>query len=219
MTLVVACQKRLPKVEVTICTAATQSFQQVISRNNERNNEKVRIHNCGGAYSRDKRIRSTSRPRGWRRYGRSWSKHGRGMGGHGLSMGGGPGPSLSGPRGPSGGNLMGPNRGPTGNLYNRAPTMNTYNRANGENFNRGQFTQRGAKQLYNRYEGNRVEGNRVEGRPDHRGVVSGNFVEHGRHFRFRRFFNGEWVFLNDWDDCTGMGLVEHRARSPGLASN
>jgi hypothetical protein len=81
------------------------------------------------------------------------------------------------------------------------------NRANGENFNRRQFTQGGSRQLYNRYEGNRVEGNRVEGRPDRRGVVSGNFFEHGRHFRFRRFFNGEWVFLNAWDDCAAWAWV------------
>ena len=39
------------------------------------------------------------------------------------------------------------------------------------------------------------------------GVVSGNFFEHGRHFRFRRFFNGEWVFLNAWDDCTAWAWV------------
>ena len=41
----------------------------------------------------------------------------------------------------------------------------------------------------------------------HRGVVSGNFFEHGRHFRFRRFFNGEWVFLSAWDDCTAWAWV------------
>jgi hypothetical protein len=41
----------------------------------------------------------------------------------------------------------------------------------------------------------------------HRGVVSGNFFEHRRHFRFRRFFNGEWVFLNAWDDCTAWAWV------------
>jgi len=42
---------------------------------------------------------------------------------------------------------------------------------------------------------------------DRRGVVSGNFFEHGRHFRFRRFFNGEWVFLNAWGDCTAYAWV------------
>jgi hypothetical protein len=97
--------------------------------------------------------------------------------------------------------------GPTGNLYNRAPTTNAPNRANRENFNRGQFTQRGSSHLYNRAEGNGAEGNRVEGRHDHGGVISGNFSEHGRHFRFRRFFNGEWVFLNDWNDCTAWAWL------------
>ncbi len=47
----------------------------------------------------------------------------------------------------------------------------------------------------------------------HRGVVSGNFHEHGRHFHYRRFWNGAWVFLNDWDDCTAWMWV-HVA--PGL---
>jgi hypothetical protein len=41
----------------------------------------------------------------------------------------------------------------------------------------------------------------------HRGIVRGDFFEHGRHFRFRRFFNGEWVFLTDWDDCTAWAWV------------
>jgi hypothetical protein len=145
---------------------------------------------------------------------------GGGGGGGGFSAqgprnlgGGGPSAGFIAPRGPSSGNMMGPNHGPTGNLYNRGPAMNTYNRANGENYNKRELTQRGPHQLYNRYEGNRAEGNHVEGRPDHRGVVSGNFFEHGRHFRFRRFFNGEWVFLTDWNDCTAWAWV-HVA--PGL---
>jgi len=41
----------------------------------------------------------------------------------------------------------------------------------------------------------------------HRGIVRGNFFEHGRHFHFRRFFNGAWVFLTDWDDCTAWAWV------------
>lgn len=50
----------------------------------------------------------------------------------------------------------------------------------------------------------------VEGGRDfdhHHGVVRGNFFEHGRHFGFRRFWHGEWVFLNDWDDCTAYAWV------------
>ena len=110
-----------------------------------------------------------------------------------------------GPSGPS--NFSGTSRRPTANVYNRAPTMNTYNRTNGQNFNRNsdRFTERNNGALYNRYEGNRTEGNRLEGRrnPDNRGVVRGNFFEHGRHFGFRRFFNNQWVFLTAWDSCTG----------------
>jgi hypothetical protein len=41
----------------------------------------------------------------------------------------------------------------------------------------------------------------------HRGIVRGDFFEHGRHFRFRRFFHGEWVFLTDFDDCTAWAWV------------
>lgn len=50
----------------------------------------------------------------------------------------------------------------------------------------------------------------VEGGHDfdhHHGVVRGNFFEHGRHFGFRRFWHGEWVFLNGWDDCTAYAWV------------
>ena len=41
----------------------------------------------------------------------------------------------------------------------------------------------------------------------HRGIVRGDFFEHGRHFHFRRFFHGEWVFLTGWDDCTAWAWV------------
>jgi hypothetical protein len=41
----------------------------------------------------------------------------------------------------------------------------------------------------------------------HRGIVRGDFFEHGRHFHFRRFFHGEWVFLSDWDDCAAWAWV------------
>jgi hypothetical protein len=39
------------------------------------------------------------------------------------------------------------------------------------------------------------------------GLASGNFFEHGRRFRFRRFWNGQWVFLNDWSGCTAWAWV------------
>ncbi|MGB8633599.1 MAG: hypothetical protein WCD69_30200 [Xanthobacteraceae bacterium] len=110
------------------------------------------------------------------------------------------------------------NRGPTGNVYNRAPTTNVEN--NGAN--RSRFTERNHGELYNRAEGenrngfenrggNRAEnGNRVGkgnlGNFRH-GIASGNFFEHGRHFGFRRFWNGEWVFLTAWDSCTAWAWV------------
>jgi hypothetical protein len=39
------------------------------------------------------------------------------------------------------------------------------------------------------------------------GIARGNFFEHGRHFHFRRFWHGEWVFLNDWSGCTAWAWV------------
>jgi hypothetical protein len=97
--------------------------------------------------------------------------------------------------------------------------MNTHENNGG---NRSRFTERNHREMYNRYEGenrNRFEnregnrfasreGNRFENREgkgrnfDHRGIVRGNFFEHGRHFGFRRFWHDQWVFLTDWDDCT-----------------
>ena len=67
----------------------------------------------------------------------------------------------------------------------------------------------------NRYanrEGNRGEaGNIRVGKGNlgnfRHGIVSGNFFEHGRHFGFRRFWGGEWVFLTDWDSCTAWAWV------------
>jgi hypothetical protein len=41
----------------------------------------------------------------------------------------------------------------------------------------------------------------------HRGIVSGDFFVHHRHFRFRRFFHGQFVFLVDFDDCTAWAWV------------
>jgi hypothetical protein len=41
----------------------------------------------------------------------------------------------------------------------------------------------------------------------HRGIVRGDFFEHGRHFGFRRFWHNEWVFLTDWDSCTAWAWV------------
>src|SRR5690242_21739216 len=160
-----------------------------------------------------------------------------GGGGPGMSMGGGgPGPGSAGPsanfRGPSnfsnnsGPSTMGPNRGPSG-LYNKGPTnMNSYKSGGPDRFsdhgNRYSDRDRGHERLgdrdrdhdrhlYNRADRDdrHFDRDRHEGHHnfDHRGIVSGNFFEHGRHFRFRRFFNGAWVFLNDWDDCTAFAWV------------
>jgi hypothetical protein len=144
--------------------------------------------------------------------------HGGGMGrGPGPGGGGGPslsapagsgGPSsnLSAPRGPSGpATSMGPNRGP-GTLYNRAPTnMNSY-KSGGSNFDKGRD-----RPLYNRADRDHDfdRDRHGEGGRDveHRGIVRGDFFEHGRHFHFRRFWLGEWVFLTGWDDCTAWAWV------------
>ena len=125
--------------------------------------------------------------------------------------GGGPGPSFnSAPRGPSGlSNSMSPSKGPTGSLYNRAPTnMNSYKQGS-PSFNKDRD-----RPLYNRadrdHDFDRRDHDRdVQGDRDfqHRGIVRGDFFEHGRHFHFRRFFRGEWVFLSDWDDCTAWAWV------------
>ena len=108
---------------------------------------------------------------------------------------------------------MGTHNGFSG-LHNQSPTTNMYRNNGG---NSGQFTQGDHRRMYN-YEGKNFEnregrnvegreGNHFEGDRDHHGVVSGNFFEHGRRFHFRRFWRGEWVFLNGWDDCTAYAWV------------
>jgi hypothetical protein len=95
--------------------------------------------------------------------------------------------------------------------------MNTYNKQGGQNFH--QFSDRDRYRmgdrdrnahLYNRADRDHDfdrEG-REHGRNfDHRGVVRGNFFEHGRHFGFRRWWHGDWVFLTDWDSCTAWAWV------------
>jgi hypothetical protein len=142
---------------------------------------------------------------------------GGGMSAHAPSMGGGggPSPSFSAPRASSGlSNSMRPTGGP-GNLYNHVPTTNSYNKSNGENFtkDRDRFSDRD-RHLYNRADrdhdfdrGDRDR--RMGGDRDfqHHGVVRGDFFEHGRHFHFRRFWHGEWVFLTAYDNCTAWAWV------------
>lgn len=156
--------------------------------------------------------------------------HGGRGGGPGGGPGGGgpggmstmsPGPGGGGPGGPGGhpggfSNSMGPNQGMSG-LRNQSPMTNNY-KNNGGNYNhfregnqtyKNNLTEGNHHNMYN-YGGKNFEnreGRHFEGDRDHHGVVSGNFFEHGRHFRFRRFFNGAWVFLNAWDDCTAYAWV------------
>jgi hypothetical protein len=152
--------------------------------------------------------------------------HGGGGRGPGPGIGGGGGsPGLS-AQAPSGGpSNFGASRGPSApnnmsGLNNRAPTnMNSYKQG-GQNLDKDRFSNRdrdrfsdrdNGRRLYNRadrdHDFNRdrnLEGSRDFQR---RGIVSGNFFEHGRHFRFRRFFHGDWVFLTAWDDCTAWAWV------------
>jgi hypothetical protein len=124
---------------------------------------------------------------------------------------------------------MGPGPGSSGKLYNQGQTFSSpktggpelNNRfSDRERFNdrdRSRLSDRDRlndrdRHLYNRSsdrDRDVVGGDRTrnfEGGRDwqHRGVVRGNFFEHGRHFGFRRFWHGQWVFLNAWDDCTAF---------------
>jgi hypothetical protein len=115
---------------------------------------------------------------------------------------------------------MAPSRGPSG----------LYNKSYGPNFDKDRFRDRDHDRFsdrdrdhrfsdrdrdhdrfsdrdHDRHLFNRADRDHDFDRDRHHGVVSGNFFEHGRHFRFRRFFHGEWVFLSDWDDCTAWAWV------------
>jgi hypothetical protein len=107
---------------------------------------------------------------------------------------------------------MGPSRGPSG-IYNQG-SMNSYKSGGPEHyrnegkFNEGKnFTEGKVGNHYYNYGGREHGYDHNNIGHDHKGVVSGNFFEHGRHFHFRRFFNGQWVFLNTWDDCTAYAWV------------
>lgn len=144
-------------------------------------------------------------------------------------------PSVKGgPSGPSNfSNSMGPGKGQTGGLYNQGrPNMNTYKQG-GSDFDKGRnrmgdrdvdrhvgdrdqnrhLSDRDNRHLYNRADrddfGRRGNEGTIRGDRDigHHGVVRGSFFEHGRHFGFRRFWHGQWVFLNGWDDCTAYAWV------------
>jgi hypothetical protein len=104
-------------------------------------------------------------------------------------------------------------------MYNRSQTMNSYNNRSGRE-GREHFTEGNQHRYFNRYEGRegrfegregRFEGRggRFEGRNSEfrHGIARGDFFEHGRHFHFRRFWHGEWVFLTGWDDCTAWAWV------------
>jgi hypothetical protein len=123
-----------------------------------------------------------------------------------------------GPGGPSG--FSGMSRGPASGVYNQGNIQSYQRPGNLQSYRQGQQGQhlynqgnmqpnREGQHLYN--EGDREHGfDRNEGGArnlDRRGIVRGNFFEHGRHFGFRRFFNGQWVFLTDWDSCTAWAWV------------
>ena len=113
--------------------------------------------------------------------------------------------------------------GPTGGLYNHSQSGSGAGVRQNGNFSRnnerlGRTAQRGnnfangnqGRNTYN-YAGGK-QGREFQGRnrgsADFRqGLASGNFFEHGRHFRFHRFWNGQWVFLNDWSGCTAWAWV------------
>jgi hypothetical protein len=120
--------------------------------------------------------------------------------------------------------------GPTGGLYNsyRSPsgTANFERRGNvgpngartgapQRNFANGNqrrdFASGNQRRTFNYAGPNRGrEFNRrgnANGAAFRKGLASGNFFEHGRRFRFRRFWGGQWVFLNDWNDCTAWAWI------------
>jgi hypothetical protein len=110
-------------------------------------------------------------------------------------------------------------RGPTGGLYNYSQSRsgNANFGRNGERFT-GRTQQRGnnfaasnqGRNTYNyagRNQGREFNQRGKGGTAFRQGLASGNYFEHGRHFRFRRFWNGQWVFLNDWSGCTAWAWV------------
>jgi hypothetical protein len=143
-------------------------------------------------------------------------------GGKGLG-----GPGFSGNTPAFSGNSM---KGAPGGVYNQG-NIKSFNqngpyKSGGNKFygNNEQFTKTGKGSLYNygehhegmyrdHHEGMYREHHEGLESRDHHGVVRGNFFEHGRHFGFRRFWHGEWVFLNDWDDCTAYAWVHVAPRT------
>src|SRR5215471_6338101 len=148
---------------------------------------------------------------------------GMGGGGGGMGMGAGGHASMGGGWG-GGPSMMSHGGGPGGggpSMMSRAPSggPSGFSRHSSLNGRSSQFT-RNNRTLFNQEHGNRLF-NRVD-RDDrmrrdidhdrdidfrHRGIVRGDFFEHGRHFRFRRFFHGQVVFLVGFDDCTAWAWV------------
>jgi hypothetical protein len=142
-------------------------------------------------------------------------------GGGGFAAGGGAGFNAR----AAGAGTMG-RAGPTSGLYNYSQSRSgpanvgrsgTFSRNNGafsrNNERLGRTEQRRnnfagtqGRNLYNyagRNQGRELtQGGNRNGAAFRKGLASGNYFEHGRHFRFRRFWNGQWVFLNDWSGCT-----------------
>lgn len=164
------------------------------------------------------------------------SAHGSGGGaafsGGGHVSGGGGQPTMS--HGPSGTSSFGGNgRMPSSSFNGRGTTSGSqFSRTDRGSEGRTVYNQEhGNRTLYNRYHDQdrghenfgRDRGHERFGRDrdferfgrdrgrdidiGHRGVVRGNFFEHGRRFGFRRFWHNEWVYLTDWDSCTAWAWV------------
>jgi hypothetical protein len=150
--------------------------------------------------------------------------HGGGVGGGmGGGMGGGhPGGNFGGPsmmsHGPAGG-PSGRFNGPSGQFSRNNQAMQGrtfFNQEHGRQFGRlDRDDLRHGRNLFNsaRRDIDHDRLSRIGHDRDrdidfrHRGIVRGDFFEHGRHFHFRRFFHGQFVFLVGFDDCTAWAWV------------
>jgi hypothetical protein len=112
-------------------------------------------------------------------------------------------------QGPQGRTLY--NQGP-GNQHgqysrlDRAQGHNLYNKSGGDHDM--DFRHRGGDHDMDfRHRGGDHNNVGVEHNNFRHGIARGDFFKHGRHFHFRRFWHGEWVFLTGFDDCTAWAWV------------
>jgi hypothetical protein len=166
---------------------------------------------AGGAYAADHHCGGGGGGGG------GFARGGGGGGGGGPSMmshGSGPSNFSSMSRGPSGpSNFSNTSRGPSGRSnFAQGPQGRTlYNQEHGNRdigrhlYNRQGDVERGKFDRDNRIGRDIDRDHGADFR--HRGIVRGDFFEHGRRFHFRRFWHGEWVFLSGWDDCTAWAWI------------